>query len=425
MNTVAERQLEVWFRSRRMGVLHDTGAAWGFDYDADWLHAADGFDLSPALPRAQGHIEDGGSRRPVQWFFDNLLPEEEARVLLAREANIAQADAFGLLSWYGAESAGALVLLPPDTQPAAEGVQVLPDAELSKRIRNLPRQSLALGAPKRMSMAGAQHKLAVVVLDGELYEPMGLTPSTHILKPDHVHVEHYPHSVANEWFCMSLAARMGLPVPVVTVRSVPEPVYLVERFDRAGAWPNLLRRHVLDACQLLSLDRAFKYQQSTAGTLARLVGLSREKALTRQRLFRWAVFNALVGNGDAHLKNLSFFVEPAGISLAPHYDLVSTASYAAPGEWRAAELSLPMGDARRFGELRRSDVLAFGEIIGIPAVVGTRLLDELLRQVDAAVDALLAQVEAGGGFAAHPGEWRLLRTIRFGVMQDMQRQLAA
>ncbi len=425
MNATVERELEVWFRSRRVGVLRDTGAAWSFDYDPDWLRAGDGFDLSPALPRANGRIEDGGSQRPVQWFFDNLLPEEEARALLAREATIPQADAFGLLAWYGAESAGALVLLPPGAPPATQGLQSLADAELSKRIHNLPRQSLALGAPKRMSMAGAQHKLAVVVHDGELYEPVGLTPSTHILKPDHVHVEHYPHSVANEWFCMSLAARLGLPVPAVAVRHVPEPVYLVERFDRAGAWPNLLRRHVLDACQLLSLDRAFKYQQSTAETLARLVGLSREKALARQRLFRWAVFNALVGNGDAHLKNLSFFVEPAGISLAPHYDLVSTASYAAPGEWGAAELSLPMGNARRFGELQRSDVLAFGEIIGIPAVVGTRLLDELLRQIDLAVDALLAHVEAGDGFTAHAGEWRLLRTIRFGVMRDMQRQLAA
>lgn len=420
-----QRELEVWFRSQRVGVLHDTGAAWSFDYAPDWLRAADGFDLSPALPRAQGRIEDGGSQRPVQWFFDNLLPEEEARALLAREATIPQADAFGLLAWYGAESAGALVLLPPGAPPAGEGLQPLPDAELSKRIRNLPRQSLALGAPKRMSMAGAQHKLAVVVHDGELYEPVGLTPSTHILKPDHVQVEHYPHSVANEWFCMSLAARVGLPVPAVTVRSVPEPVYLVERFDRTGAWPNLLRRHVLDACQLLSLDRAFKYQQSTAETLARLVELSREKALTRQRLFRWAVFNALVGNGDAHLKNLSFFVKSAGISLAPHYDLVSTASYAAPGEWGAAELSLPMGNARRFGELRRSDVLAFGEIIGIPAVVGARLLDELLRQINTRVDALLADVEAGNGFVAHPGESHLLRTIRFGVMRDMQRHLAA
>jgi hypothetical protein len=73
--------------------------------------------------------------------------------------------------------AGALVLLPPGVQPAAGGLQPLPNAKLSARIHNLPRQSLALGAPKRMSMAGAQHKRAVVVRDGELYEPVGLTAS--------------------------------------------------------------------------------------------------------------------------------------------------------------------------------------------------------------------------------------------------------
>ena len=143
-----------------------------------------------------------------------------------------------------------------------------------------------------------------------------------------------------------------------------------------------------------------------------------------ERLFRWAVFNALVGNGDAHLKNLSFFVESTVIRLAPHYDLVSTTSYATPAEWDAAELSLPMGGARHFGELRRRDVLAFGEAIGVPAAMGTRLLDELLKQIDPAASALLAQIEASEGFAVHPGELRLLRLIHFGVLRDM-RQLVA
>lgn len=110
----AQRSLQVWYRERRVAVLDDAGAHWSLSYDEDWRRATDGFDLSPALPRMQGRIEDGGSQRPVQWFFDNLLPEEGARELLAQEAKLPQADAFGLLSYYGAESAGALTLLPPD-----------------------------------------------------------------------------------------------------------------------------------------------------------------------------------------------------------------------------------------------------------------------------------------------------------------------
>ena len=74
---------------------------------------------------------------------------------------------------------------------------------------------LTKSAIKRMSLAGAQHKLAIVVKDGELFEPAGATPSTHILKPNHPDVE-YCHSVLNEWFVMRLAKRLGLDVPDVS-----------------------------------------------------------------------------------------------------------------------------------------------------------------------------------------------------------------
>src|SRR5690606_39693790 len=62
----------------------------------------------------------------------------------------------------------------------------------------------------------------------------------------------------------------------------------------------------------------------------------------------------LIGNGDAHLKNLSLLPDPGGhgLDLAPHYDLLSTAVYRAP-DWANAELIIPMGTARTFGSVRR------------------------------------------------------------------------
>jgi serine/threonine-protein kinase HipA len=36
---------------------------------------------------------------------------------------------------------------------------------------------------------------------------------------------------------MRLAERVGIQVPVVDYRYVPEPVYIIERFDRAGTIP--------------------------------------------------------------------------------------------------------------------------------------------------------------------------------------------
>lgn len=423
MTDIAPRELVVWFRDRRVGVLAESGSNWRFDYEASWLEASDRFALSPSLPLAREGIQDGGSLRPVQWFFDNLLPEDAVRELLAKEARIAQADAFGLLAYYGAESAGALTLLPEGAQQEPGGLRALSDEELSRRIRALPRHSLSEHAPKRMSLAGARHKLPAVLLDGGLHEPIGAAPSTVILKPDHVRVDDYPPSAANEWFCMSLARAVGLPVPDAFLRYVPEPVYGVVRFDREGTWPDVRRRHVLDACQLLSIDRVFKYQQSTPATLAQVVSLCREKARTRLALLRWSVFNTLIGNGDAHLKNLSFYADAGGITLAPHYDIVSTASYSADGAWGNAELSMPMGRARRFGDLQRDDVIAFGSQIGIPERVTRDHLDELLRAIAPAAATAVGHMETGASPIRAPGEARQLRLIVSGVLRDMSRQL--
>src|SRR5690606_26074383 len=81
--------------------------------------------------------------------------------------------AFGLLQHYGPESAGALTLLAPGQALPDARLEPLPDEALSARIRALPRQPLSEGAPKRMSLAGAQHKLAVVLHQDRLWEPVG------------------------------------------------------------------------------------------------------------------------------------------------------------------------------------------------------------------------------------------------------------
>ena len=427
-----DRTLTVWIEQRRVGQLAEHAGLWRFDYDPAWSQAADGFDLSPALARVQGSIIDGASQRSVQWFFDNLLPEEAARTLLAREAQVSGEDAFALLAHYGAESAGALTLLGAGEAPAAGGLSPLDDDALHARIARLPHASLAANAPKRMSLAGAQHKLAVVLREGKLFEPVGNTPSTHILKPDHRDTEDYPHSVANEWFVMQLAGSVGLDVPPVELRHVPDPVYLIERFDRHATHGVVRRRHAIDACQLLDLDRLFKYRAADIGALTRVAGACRSRALTRQTLYRWLVFNLLVGNHDAHLKNLSFLVDSGGIALAPHYDLLCTVLYGSsqdPARWADAELPVALDHVQHYRQLRRPHLLAAGQALGLGRATAARMLDQQLQQLPAAADRLYAELEsaasAGASRALHAGELRLLRQIRHLVITDMAAQLRA
>ena len=422
MSTPALRTLVVWKDDQRVGELRDAGNLWSFAYDPEWCHSPDAVALSPSLPLQQEPIEDGGSQRPVQWFFDNLLPEEGERTLLALDANIDDADAFGLLQRYGPESAGALTLLVPGEVLPAGGLMPLSDQELSRRIRELPRVPLSHDAPKRMSMAGAQHKLAIVVDGEQLFEPRGNTASTHILKPDHPQPDHYAHTAVNEWFVMRLAAQVGLDVPQTSLRRVPEPVYLVERFDREGHFDDARRRHILDACQLLSLDRRFKYEQATAKTLRKLAELCRARASARQAIFRWSVFNLLVGNSDAHLKNLSFFPLPQGISLAPHYDLIATSIYN-EANWLGERLVTSIGKATRFGDVRRADIQDFGGELGIPATTSARMLDDMLAKIGQHASAWLSHCEQDPALALSQGEARLLRGIVHGPIKDLSLQL--
>lgn len=432
------RRLDVLVDAVRAGELAEQDGIWRFTYAPDWLKRVDGLPLSPHLPLAAESIVDGSTQRPVQWFFDNLLPEETLRARLAHEAHVADADAFGLLEAYGGESAGALTLLAPGTAMPPGQLAILDDAQLLDRIRNLPRETLEARAPKKMSLAGAQHKLAVVMTDGAFFEPQGAAASTHILKPNHPDAAAYPHSAVNEWFTMALAAKLDVDVPAVAHRYVPaaetpnghEAIYVVERFDRSRDGEHVRRLHAIDGCQALNLVREYKYARMTIDSLVAMINATRVRAATRVKIFRWAVFNVLIANADAHLKNLSFLVSTQGYELAPHYDLVSTGCFDAgtePAQWRGAPMSLALPDARTFGEVTHATLVALGEALQLRRKVASRIAETMRANIGAAADNLLAAYEARQAPASaavlRGGETRVLRQIRHVVIAEMERQL--
>lgn len=437
------RSLQVYVDRTRVGTLSEENNLWAFEYAPEWVAGERSFDLSPALPRHTLRHQDGGTLRPVQWYFDNLLPEELLRQAIAREADIKDPDdAFALLEYLGAESAGSLTLLPDGVAPMEKGELIeLPDEALSKRIQALPKQTLTKGAPKRMSLAGAQHKLLVVLKRGSLYEPVGATASTFILKPDHPDAGRYPASVFNEYFTMRLADAAGLKVPMVAIRYVPEPVYLIERFDRKVKWPrgksapltapDVQRLHVIDACQLLNKARTFKHSGATLDALVQIIEATTIKIQTRTRLFTWLVFNILVGNDDCHLKNLSFHVRHDAIELAPHYDLLSTAVYHTRafadenGKWNQVPMAFPLPGARTFAEVTHEAVLAAADILGLPRAIAKRILMKVTIGVEKEFRRILAEHDelaknAPADRAANIGiEGRLLRVVQHITMRDM------
>jgi serine/threonine-protein kinase HipA len=426
------RTLNAYLNDQRVGTLSEGNDLWSFTYDPAWAAAPGSFDLAPGLDRATMLHQDGATLRPVQWYFDNLLPEEALREALIKESGIKGDDAFALLQYLGAESAGSLVLLPPATQAKARGhLKALADEALSQRIRDLPRKSLSSGAPKQMSVAGAQHKLLVVYRGGKLYEPTGGEPSTHILKPNHLS-DDYPSSVINEYAMLSLAARLGLGAPAVHRKYVPEPVYLIERFDRfPDEQGTTQRRHVIDACQLLDKSRNFKNSSASLATVAACIEQCRNRVSARLRLYRWLIFNVLIGNDDNHLKNISFMVSAEGIEVSPPYDMLCTAVYrtiAFAGDrarWPEVELMIPLPGAKKFGEVTREAMLAAGEALGLNRQISERELDRMTAAMPKALAAVRTEIEAQN--RDHPaavkvflgGELRLLRAIENVVLPFM------
>jgi serine/threonine-protein kinase HipA len=440
---MTERLLLASIDGLAIGTLRENQNLWAFDYAQSWRDNAACFPLSPHLPLQASALEDGATTRPVQWYFDNLLPEESVRALLSADAGLPDVnDAFALLEHYGRESAGSITLRAADERASVDtGFRLLTDAELDLRIRNLPTVPLTHGSPKKMSLAGAQHKLPVVLRNGEIFEPSGQAVSTHILKPNHPQPRDYPHSVVNEWFVMKLARRVHLDVPDVERRYVPAPVYLIKRFDReTNDDGTVTRRHAIDGCQLLNLAATMKYSGWSLVSLSELVQHCRAPAPARLRMFRWLVFCIVVGNGDSHLKNLSFLVDENGIALAPHYDLLcesvyETAAYSARNRWPdLTEFTRPVAGVQRYVEFT-SDLLAqAGMALGLTRSTALRQVDDLLRRIPVEADALLDEVsvENGAILAARPelaatfgGEMRCLRAIRHVVIQEMVARLRA
>ena len=138
---------------------------------------------------------------------------------------------FALLEQIGGECAGAVSLLPQGESPyESRSYRELDEEELHRIITELPRRPLLAGEKGiRLSLAGAQNKLPVFMEKNKVFIAGGNSPTTHILKPP---IPGFEGTVENEAFCMTLAGRVGLPVPAVSIRKQLDTLLVVERYDR-------------------------------------------------------------------------------------------------------------------------------------------------------------------------------------------------
>lgn len=359
--------LEVWLDRDLAGELsYDPGSnRFAFVYAPAWLSRPDACTLGPTLPLSPALTTPDEHSARVRQFFENLLPEGQALDDAANAYRVSKANLAGLLIALGRETAGAVrLVMPGATRQDSERRRLLTREELSERIRARPQMSFTVWDGKvRLSIAGFQDKLAVLDEMGAWYLVEGPDlASTHILKPDPINPS-LAGLTSNEFFCMKLAAACDLETASVALHHVPEPVLCVTRFDRYREGAAVRRRHVIDGCQLLGLQSGFKYERPygdspdvrdirDGASLSRLfvaIEASPQPAKARLQLLRWLVFQVLLGNTDAHAKNLSFYMTAVGPMQAPAYDLVCSALYKADNV--SQTYAMAIGDAFSTEEL--------------------------------------------------------------------------
>ncbi|MES2073826.1 MAG: HipA domain-containing protein [Pseudomonadota bacterium] len=371
-------QLQVFLDGQLAGILTHSPREnlFSFSYDFSWLAGREPYALCPDLPiRENPDLPPAIHSAIVQNFFGNLLPEGQALTEAAAANKIGKGNIVGLMIALGRETAGALSLhlVRADVEeqlPTAPAIaddtsrRPLTFAELSERIRDRPNIPFSVWDGKvRLSIAGYQDKVAVFEQEGNWYMiDSGAIASTVILKPEPVSA-HLAGLTSNEFFCMKLAKYVGLPTAHVRLVRVPEPVLAVDRFDRVVYEDRVQRLNVIDGCQALGLSASQKYERNVGdgehvkhiregASLPLLFGLLNQTtypAAQRLQLLRWQIFQILIGNTDAHAKNISFFNDADGLRLAPTYDLVSTLAF----DENAVETSFAMaiGDAFKAAEL--------------------------------------------------------------------------
>lgn len=320
--------LDVYLRDRLAGRLWlDARRRFVFHYDDAWGMDPKATPLSLSLPlKTEPYADD--IARP---FFANLLPDGEIRRLIAQRFGLSEKNDFALLKQIGGECAGAVSLLlqgePPDKSRSYEE---LAEEELHRIITELPRRPLLAGEKGiRLSLAGAQNKLPVYMEGDKVFIAGGNSPSTHIIKPP---IPGFEGSVENEAFCMTLAGRVGLLVPAVFIRKQLDTLLFVERYDRKrDPGGVVLRLHQEDFCQALGILPDQKYESEGGPKLSQCFLLLRDystrPAADQRSLLSWVIFNAFIGNADAHAKNLAILYDEKGPRLAPFYDLLCTQVY--------------------------------------------------------------------------------------------------
>ena len=336
-----------------------------FTFERDYIDDSERAILSLSFKDTYGALitDFKTTRTRLPPFFANLLPEGHMREYLASQANINQQREFYLLAALGKDLPGALKV----RSAASTGLDLARNEDLDE-VNELDKEKEVL----RFSLAGVQLKFSAIwETEGGLTIPVDGVGGSWIVKlPSSI----YAGVPENEYVMMELARQFGMDVPetalvsIDQIHGIPKGVgtrtnhaFITKRFDRTENGEGV---HIEDFAQVFGLYPEKKYQSASYGNIAQVIWaeVGEEGIIEFIRRF---VFNALIGNGDMHLKNWSLiYQDKKHAALAPAYDFVSTIPYIPKDQ-----LALNFVDSKAFQSLTYDQFRRFVKKTGLPETI--------------------------------------------------------
>ena len=366
------KELSVRLNGIQVGILKLVKGKMEFTYDKNTKS-----QISLSLP-----IQNESYKEKIcRAYFGGLLPENRnIREKLAQKYNLNINNDFKLLEEIGRDCAGAISfheLSEPEKKEEYLEIKGKPllEEEIKTFIEELPYKPY-MG--NRISLAGAQEKTAICLINNKIALPIEDFPTTHILKTA---IPRYEQSIENEYICMKTAQEIGLDVASVEIRKINDLKFLlVKRFDREIKDNKIKRILQEDFAQSLGIQSRNKYDITFKDCLNVLNQL-KPPAIQKIKFIKQVVFNYLIGNTDAHGKNFSIFLDSR--TLTPAYDLLCSSVYDCD-----QRIAMKIGKARYYKDVTEKDWVKFSQDLDVsPKFVKTELerqkqiLPEIMKKI--------------------------------------------
>ena len=264
---------------------------------------------------------DGYSSSPLHPIFAQNLPEGFNRRLITEKlTRYAKVNDMYLLALQGDQSVGILSYKSELNLPVSESLN-LSDI-LSYRSKEPLFTQLLDKYYLKTSLAGMQPKVSI---------PNANTVQTDRAVPQKDLIvksfdAEFPLLTVNEFVCMQAARHCGLEPPKTYLSENLE-TYVVERFDRSSDGTKLGYEDFTTLMKKSNGPNA-KYTSSYE-TLLKATYLYTSSVAEVEKMYKYIVFNCLIGNGDEHLKNFALQYSPdmKNIFVSPPFDLTHTLIY--------------------------------------------------------------------------------------------------